>query len=55
MKYMPTVLLILTTLGSVFTPQIQHAVSAHPSIFGVLASVLGIVLHWLPAPSTPAA
>ena len=55
-KYMPTILLVLTALGSVFTPQIQHVVSAHPSIFGALASVIAVVLHWLPSPSaTPGA
>ena len=53
MKYVPTILLILSGLGSAFAPQIQHAVAAHAGVFGVIASVLGVVLHWLPAPTTP--
>ena len=50
-KYLPTIVLVLTALGSVLAPQIQHAVSAHPSLFGALASIVGVLLHWLPSPS----
>lgn len=52
-KYMPTILLILTGLGSAFAPQIQHLISAHSAVFGAVASVLGVILHWLPSPSAP--
>ena len=48
---LPTIVLILTAIGGALAPQIQHAVSAHPTIFTSIASIVGVVLHWLPAPT----
>jgi hypothetical protein len=50
-KYLPTLVLILTALGSALAPSIQHVVGAHPALFGALSSILGVVLHWLPSPA----
>ena len=52
---LPTIVLILTAVGTALAPQIQHVVSAHPDLFTSLAAIVGVVLHWLPSPNTPAA
>jgi hypothetical protein len=52
---LPTIVLILTAVGGALAPQIQAAVAAHPTLFLGLSSIIGVVLHWLPAPNTPAA
>ena len=51
---LPTIVLVLTAVGSALAPQIQHVVSAHPTLFTAIASIVGVVLHWLPAPTTGA-
>jgi len=52
-KWIPT----LTTLGSIaltmFTPQIQHTISAHPVVATVLAGAAAVINHVLPSPVTP--
>jgi hypothetical protein len=52
---LPTIVLILTAVGTALAPQIQAVVSAHPTLFTAIASIVGVVLHWLPTPTTPAA
>lgn len=53
-KYLPTILLIISAVAGAFSGQIQHVVSAHPALFTSVASVLSVVLHWLPSPSNGA-
>ena len=50
-SFLPTIVLVLTAVGSALAPQIQHVVSAHPTLFTSLASIVGVVLHWLPSPA----
>lgn len=49
-KYLPTVLMVITALGSLLAAPIQHVVAGHPAVAGFLASLTGILLHWLPSP-----
>jgi hypothetical protein len=48
---LPTLVLILTAVGGVLAPQIQHAVSAHPTLFTSVATIVAALLHWLPSPT----
>lgn len=54
MKYLPTILLAISGLASVFAPSITKFESAHSAAFGAIAAVVAAILHWLPSPS-PAA
>ena len=54
-KYLPTIVLILTAIGGALSPEIQKVVGAHPTLFTSLASIVGVVLHWLPSPAAPTA
>jgi hypothetical protein len=51
---LPTIVLILTAVGGALAPQIQAAVTAHPTLFLGLSSIVGVVLHWLPSPTAAA-
>jgi hypothetical protein len=48
---LPTIVLILSAVGAAIAPQIQHVVSAHPTLFTSISAIVGVVLHWLPAPT----
>jgi hypothetical protein len=48
---LPTIVLVLTAVGTALAPHIQAVVAAHPTIFTAIASIVGVVLHWLPAPT----
>jgi hypothetical protein len=36
---------------SIFAPQLQHLISAHPAVTGVVGSIVAIINHLLPSPT----
>lgn len=49
-KFSPSIFAALVGLISLFEPQLQAIIVAHPAIASVLASVSVIVSHLLPSP-----
>jgi hypothetical protein len=52
--YLPTVVLLLTTLANAATPAIAAFWMNHASAAAVCAPLAVIVAHWLPSPSAVA-
>jgi len=48
--YLPTVVLLLTTLANAATPAIAAFWANHGAAAAVLAPLAVIVAHWLPSP-----
>jgi hypothetical protein len=49
-KALPSILAALAALLTVFAPQLQSLISAHPSVAAVLMSLYSIMAHLLPSP-----
>lgn len=49
--YLPTVVLLLTTLASTATPAIAAFWMDHATAAAILAPLAIIVAHWLPSPA----
>lgn len=49
-KYLPSLLAAASALLTIFAPQLQALISAHPSVAAVLAGVAVIISHLLPSP-----
>lgn len=49
--YLPTVVLLLTTLANAATPAIAAFWMNHATAAAILAPLAVIVAHWLPSPS----
>jgi hypothetical protein len=50
--YLPTVVLLLTTLANVATPAIAMFWMNHATAAAIFAPLAVIVAHWLPSPYT---
>ncbi|MGD0600573.1 MAG: hypothetical protein ABR988_12155 [Terriglobales bacterium] len=48
--YLPTVVLLLTTLANAATPAIAAFWTNHATAAAILAPLAVIVAHWLPSP-----
>ncbi len=48
--YLPTVVLLLTTLANAATPAIAAFWTNHAAAAAILAPLAVIVAHWLPSP-----
>jgi hypothetical protein len=48
--YLPTIVLLLTTLANAATPAIAAFWMNHASAAAILAPLAVIVAHWLPSP-----
>lgn len=48
--YLPTVVLLLTTLANAATPAIAAFWMNHATAAAILAPLVVIVAHWLPSP-----
>ena len=48
--YLPTVVLLLTTLANTATPAITAFWTNHATAAAILAPLAVIVAHWLPSP-----
>ena len=48
--YLPTIVLLLTTLANAATPAIAAFWMNHATAAAILAPVAVIVAHWLPSP-----
>jgi len=48
--YLPTIVLVLTTLANAATPAIAAFWMNHATAAAILAPVAVIVAHWLPSP-----
>jgi hypothetical protein len=55
MKYLASILPILVGVAALLTPFIAPFVAAHPTFATVLAAVVAVVNHWLPAPTASVA
>ena len=51
-SYLPTVVLLLTTLANAATPAIAAFWANHAAAAAVIAPLAVIVAHWLPSPYT---
>ena len=49
-SYLPTVVLLLTTLANAATPAIAAFWTNHATAAAILAPLAVIVAHWLPSP-----
>ena len=49
-SYLPTVVLLLTTLANAATPAIAAFWANHAAAAAVIAPLAVIVAHWLPSP-----
>ena len=54
-KYFPSILSVVTLVSTMFSTQIQGAISAHPTLTAVGAAVLGVLGHLWPNPSSASA
>jgi len=52
--YLPTVVLLLTTLANTATPAIATFWASHATAAAIIAPLAVIVAHWLPSPSAGA-
>lgn len=52
--YVPTVVLLLTTLANAATPAITAFWASHATAAAIIAPLAVIVAHWLPSPSAGA-
>jgi hypothetical protein len=50
MKWLHTILTLLTTALVLFAPQIQHLVAAHPSVSAFVVGAYTVLGHLLPSP-----
>jgi len=50
-SYLPTVMLLLTSLANAATPAIAAFWMKHAAAAAILAPLAVIVAHWLPSPS----
>jgi hypothetical protein len=48
--YLPTIVLLLTTLANVATPAVAAFWATHATAAGIIAPLAVIVAHWLPSP-----
>lgn len=49
-SYLPTIVLLLTTLANAATPAIAAFWTNHATAAAILAPLAVIVAHWLPSP-----
>lgn len=52
--YLPTVVLLLTSLANAATPAIAAFWMSHATVAAICAPLAVIVAHWLPSPSDAA-
>jgi len=52
--YLPTFILLLTTLANAATPAIADFWSKHATAAAIVAPLAVIIAHWLPSPNTSA-
>jgi len=52
-KYFPSILSVAGVVVTMFSGQIQSAISAHPTVDAIGAALLGIVAHLWPSPVAP--
>lgn len=52
--YLPTVVLLLTTLANAATPAIAMFWASHAASAAVFAPLAIVVAHWLPSPNASA-
>jgi hypothetical protein len=50
-KWIPSFLSLLAGAVTIFSPDLQAVIAAHPETAGVLASVVAIITHLLPSPT----
>lgn len=50
MTYLPTIIAAVMALVTVFTPQLQDYISAHPAVAAVIAAAGAIAAHLAPSP-----
>jgi hypothetical protein len=50
-SYLPTVILLLTTLANLATPAIAAFWASHATVAAIVAPLAVIVAHWLPSPA----
>ena len=48
--YLPTIVLLLTTLANAATPTVAAFWAAHATAAAIIAPLAVIVAHWLPSP-----
>jgi hypothetical protein len=53
MKWLPSILTVLTALATAFSGTLQGYVSHHPAVAIVLAGVWAVVNHLFPSPAAP--
>ena len=60
MTWLTSIIALASAAVSIFTPQISHGISTHPTIATIIAAVYAIFAHLMPSPvassgSTPGA
>lgn len=50
LKYLPTVVAVLSAVATTATPDLQHAVAQNPTAVVVLSSLVAVLTHLLPSP-----
>lgn len=51
MNWLMSIISLATAAATIFAPQLQHLVSAHPAIFAGIAGAVATVNHILPSPT----
>ena len=51
MNWLMSIISLGAAAATIFTPQLQHLISAHPTIGTVVASIFAIFAHVMPSPT----
>jgi len=51
MKYLSSILLVVSAISAIVAPGAQAILSAHPTVVSVIYSIWGILNHFLPSPA----
>jgi hypothetical protein len=50
MKYLPTIIAVITAVAGILAPQLQALIAHHPGASTLLLSVYAVLTHLLPSP-----
>lgn len=53
MNWLTSIIALVGAAVSIFTPQIQTGISAHPTVAAIIAAVYAIFAHIMPSPTSP--
>lgn len=51
MNWLMSILALIGAAVGIFTPQLQHVISAHPGIASAIGGAVTIIAHLLPSPT----